>query len=708
MTFLNPAVLFGLLAASIPVIIHLLNLRKLKKIEFSSLMFLKELQKNKIRKIKIKQWIILLLRILIIVFLVTAFARPTLESVSISGITSSVKTTAVFIIDDSFSMSLLDSKGSYFNQSKEMALGLAGLLKEGDEAVIIKTSDINYNEELLPSNPTRQINEIKQQIEKLQVSMVTGSLHKSLLRAGDILGKSKNFNKEIYILSDLQKTLFPEENLVSDLSELLNDKVKIYAVKFPEKTVKNSGIDKIKINNAIFEKNKPLSVSAFITNYSSTDMPNTIVSLFVNNERKAQRSIELKSKETKEVILESIMESEGFSNIVVRLEDDDIQDDNNIFAYIYLPSLLKTLIVTDRTEDAEFIELAIRAGDPSQMHEIDIKTTAQLSSLNLNLYNSLFIIGPDNNIKSEQIVSFLESGKGIFLSPSGISSIESFKTICNITGIQLPKSFYIQKNKNENSVTAFNTTDFEHPILSEIFIDKKRPKISSPEIFKYFSFFPGGKGKSLITLADNSSFLADYKFGLGKVVVLAVAPNLEFSSFPLKSIFAPLIYKTAYYLSSVNNSDTSYYAGNPIQLKSTLYNASQLKVTKPDNSNEVINLEDDQSKTKIVFSNTDKIGNYSFFSNNKITEVVSINHNPEESITERLSIGDFESYLKRINFKGRNYVIDTDDNISEVVKMARYGSELWKIFLILALVLAIVEMILSRNTKKEIAISSNP
>jgi len=65
MIFLNPAILFGLLAASIPVIIHLFNLRKLKKIEFSTLTFLKELQKNKIRKIKLKQWILLALRVFI-------------------------------------------------------------------------------------------------------------------------------------------------------------------------------------------------------------------------------------------------------------------------------------------------------------------------------------------------------------------------------------------------------------------------------------------------------------------------------------------------------------------------------------------------------------------------------------------------------------------------------------------------------------------
>ena len=116
MIFLNPVVLFGLIAASIPVIIHLLNLRKLKKINFSTLKFLNELQKNKIRRVKLKQWLLLALRMLIILFLVTAFARPTLEGVSIGGTTSAAKTTAVFVLDDTFSMSVIGQNGSYFNQ----------------------------------------------------------------------------------------------------------------------------------------------------------------------------------------------------------------------------------------------------------------------------------------------------------------------------------------------------------------------------------------------------------------------------------------------------------------------------------------------------------------------------------------------------------------------------------------------------------------
>ena len=143
MIFLNPAVLFGLLAASIPILIHLFNLRKLKKVEFSTLRFLKELQKNKIRKIKLKQWVLLALRIMIILFLVTAFARPTLKGVSIGGTTSAAKTSSVFILDNTFSMSVVDNNGSYLNQAKETAKSLLDQLQEGDEAALILLSDLS-------------------------------------------------------------------------------------------------------------------------------------------------------------------------------------------------------------------------------------------------------------------------------------------------------------------------------------------------------------------------------------------------------------------------------------------------------------------------------------------------------------------------------------------------------------------------------------
>ena len=200
MIFLNPAVLFGLVAATIPVIIHLFNLRKLKKIEFSTLVFLKELQKNKIRKIKLKQWILLALRVLIILFAVMAFARPALQSVKIGGTTSAAKTTAIFILDDTFSMSVVDQKGSYFNQAKEIINQVISQLQEGDEVGLILVSKPDIDEKL-----TSNLAEFIKRTEQIDLSFATGDINSAIVKASQIISESKNFNKEIYVLSDFQK-----------------------------------------------------------------------------------------------------------------------------------------------------------------------------------------------------------------------------------------------------------------------------------------------------------------------------------------------------------------------------------------------------------------------------------------------------------------------------------------------------------------------
>src|SRR3989449_10329845 len=108
MVFLNPLVLLGLAAAAIPLILHLLNLRKLRTIEFSTLTFLKELQQTKIRRLKLRQLLLLIVRTLLVVLIILAFARPALRGTILGGIGSEAPSSIVFILDDSFSMMARD------------------------------------------------------------------------------------------------------------------------------------------------------------------------------------------------------------------------------------------------------------------------------------------------------------------------------------------------------------------------------------------------------------------------------------------------------------------------------------------------------------------------------------------------------------------------------------------------------------------------
>ncbi|MCU0414298.1 MAG: hypothetical protein MUE91_07865, partial [Ignavibacteriaceae bacterium] len=78
-----------------------------------------------------------------------------------------------------------------------------------------------------------------------------------------------------------------------------------------------------------------------------------------------------------------------------------------------------------------------------------------------------------------------------------------------------------------------------------------------------------------------------------------------------------------------------------------------------------------------------------------------VNTDPAESVTEFLSESEFDEYLDNINFNGRHILIDKNDNPGQMILQARFGSELWRYFVIIAILLALVEMTIARNAKKE-------
>ena len=140
MTFLNPFVLFGLAAAAIPVLLHLLNLRKLRTVEFSSVRFLKELQKSSMRRLRIRQLLLLVLRTLLIVAVVMAFSRPALR-VRLGGFASQgASSTMIVILDDSPSMNLHDERGTAFARGVQAAGHLIDIAAEGDRLYLIPLS----------------------------------------------------------------------------------------------------------------------------------------------------------------------------------------------------------------------------------------------------------------------------------------------------------------------------------------------------------------------------------------------------------------------------------------------------------------------------------------------------------------------------------------------------------------------------------------
>src|SRR5688572_10513692 len=131
-SFLNSAFLAGLVAAAVPILIHLFSRRKSKRMQFSSLQFIEEIAKRRVRKVRITQWLILALRVLVIALVALALGRPALRGDFALG-QSRGESAGALVLDRSFSMRAETENGVLFDEARARALEMAEALEDGDE-----------------------------------------------------------------------------------------------------------------------------------------------------------------------------------------------------------------------------------------------------------------------------------------------------------------------------------------------------------------------------------------------------------------------------------------------------------------------------------------------------------------------------------------------------------------------------------------------
>ena len=196
MNFLFPTFLIGLAAIAIPIIIHLFNFRKYKKVYFTNVQFLKELKQESDSKSKLKEWLILAMRILAIVCLVFAFAQPFIpgKSKAVQG----EKAISIYI-DNSFSMESTNKKGTLLENAKEYAIEIVNTFNASDKFQLL-TNDFEGKHQRFVSKE-----DFIEQLNDVKISSATKALNDVLKRQQDFLQNSSSKSKRIFLLSDFQK-----------------------------------------------------------------------------------------------------------------------------------------------------------------------------------------------------------------------------------------------------------------------------------------------------------------------------------------------------------------------------------------------------------------------------------------------------------------------------------------------------------------------
>ncbi len=341
MAFLNPLFLFGLLAAGIPLIIHLWNRRRVVTVDFSSLMFLMAAHRENARRFQLRQLLILLLRMAIVALIVFALARPFLTlGLPIASVRA--KTDLVIVLDNSYSMAYQDVDGIRFEKAKTLAIDILDTLRHGDSAALILMSDI--------ANPifrqlTPDLESVTAAINDAEVSYRATNVQPSLELAHEILAESERLNKELYLISDFA------QNGWKNWGRLLNRSgARVSLIPVADGEAHNTNIEEIRPSNQLIGVNLPLQLNVTTANHSVAPLARNMLTLFIGGEKQKTVSFSAAANESLNTALTHNFSTPGTHIGYFTLTEDRLNIDNRRYFVLDIIGEVRVLCVGEQTE----------------------------------------------------------------------------------------------------------------------------------------------------------------------------------------------------------------------------------------------------------------------------------------------------------------------------------------------------------------------
>ena len=691
MGFLNPIILLISAAALIPLLIHLLNRRRIKKLDFSSILFLKSLEKVRLRRLKLRQWILLIIRTLVVLFVVFAFARPSLKGSLSSVIGSATKTSAVILLDNSYSMGYETPQGKLFDIAKKKAKSVLDLFSEGDEVYLIV---FNSEPWVLTPQPSFRFDDLKQLISETELSYGSTDFFKALSSAYEFLGKSKNLNQEIYLLTDLDRGGWFNQKI--NLPELKN--VKLFLVTSEVKEG-NFAIESLDFGTRLIKKNAPFDLSAKVSNYSPETGENLLVGLYLDGKRVAQTDIKVEGNSEKELSFSKSEELGGMHYGYLELSDDELLADNQRFFVFEMSDTIKILLVGERKEDTYYVNLAlIPQGENESSLNLNSIESSSLSREDFSGYDAILFCNVSmlNPSQLLDLEAYIKEGGGVFFSLGDGVDLKFYNEnimkrffnstiIAPVMGLDT-KGFF-----------SWRDLDTEHPVFQPY---KNVQKENFPQV-RFFYFFDATQPTGSRVLANFTNLapaLMDRSLGKGKIVMFLGSFDPKDSDITRHTIFVPFIHRMAEYLATdVSAWENDYLVGSEISRElSASFAGKKIKMIDPQNKETELLPFFLDNRLWLKIPESPIPGIYQIESEGKIIDRFAVNVNTFESNPEQIKPKELKEILK----ENVNYV-NQDEEIKQKVKEARYGKEIGKSFLWAVLILVVMEMLIARTRSKE-------
>lgn len=689
MTFLNPIFLWASLAVAIPIIVHLFNFRRPKKVQFSDISLVKEVKQSVVRRLRLRQWLLLAARCLLILALVAVFAQPVWRSNNVGAVQGN--TSVAIVLDNSYSMRGGNDKGSYWLQAQKVATEILKAYSRNDEFLVMAN-----NEPLLNFNFAEQ-QAANRALKELQIQQNTQSLGELLAVSEDIFGLSTQPNKALFFISDFQEsTVLPD----SSFSLSKADGIDVTLVPLTTRKLKNAFVKDHSLTTQIVEKEKPVNLKLELVNDAPDPVKNVGLRMVVGTETRPVATEDLEGGASAEVNIAITPKTAGWQSGYIELDDYPVEYDNRRFFSYYVPDREKMLVVEETP--VPNLRLMLGGGIMSQF-DTRIISYKDLGEENLDAYKSILLVGV-NDISTglqEKLTAHLQQGKSILffpgqkINPTSVNRFFQSLKMGTFGGAQ-------QYEKGQFAAGV----DLDHPVFDGVFVGKKTARnFDAPLVYQHYSFRPANAvvQNVILRMGNQDPILVESRPEGGLLYTFTMFPGDSWTDFTLKSSGLTIMVQLARMMNQSQQVQQNEVLGGNGYKRIKTKEKEVIKMVGQD-GNEIIPEQFVQNGYIVLKFDKQNLteGNYDLVQQEKLLEKISFNVPDAESRLQALNEPELKEYLEQAGMDGVAVSPALSGQFASEIQMKSEGVPLWKYFLMAALLFLVVEFIILQTKDRTV------
>ena len=600
----------GAVGASIPLVIHLLNRERARRLIFSTVRFIRMSHQTNVQRHRLKRLLLLLMRILMLILLGLAFARPFFAEDPATAPELGGVRNAVIILDTSYSMQYED----VFALAKKEAINRLDSLESADAVALILSAD--KARKVLPIGSEH--NHIRTAIENAQTTNYTTDYLDAIHTADEILKAVSVGQKQIYLVADLQKSGW--ENFLE--TDRLSPDVDIEFVDVAEEQPDNRAVTDINVPPIVLIEQKDTELVARIHNFSTEPVEKLPVSLFIDDNRVDTTQLDIEPGNSADAAfkVKINLQSESAHTGWVEIDNDALKIDNRRYFTVQSMKSIKTHCVngeqkrSDIEDETFFLTRAVlNVGDEGAPIDYTESTTFP-SAASLKQYDVLILanVSQITAAEAERLKTYVNGGGGLIITLGDqVDSNVYQQHLADAENSLLPCTIMqaVGDPIGKDQFQVIATVEYRHPIFMP-FSNPNHGDFAKGRFYRYYQTVPAAEATVIAAFDDGNPALLEKIYGNGRVLFFTSTIDREWNDLPIHAVYLPFLHEAIKYLALKQvGKIPDYHVGDGVE-----YNGSQdsagkaVAVFDPDRKERRMTLNE---QGNLFYENTENPGVYS-------------------------------------------------------------------------------------------------